>query len=271
MRIGALPAVRAAVAAVAGALLATLAVAPPARADSHNLTPPEILSASVHGGRTIVLGPNQTLTFQATVTARAAAGILRYGVEMELVGPGGLRWDAAPDLPAVCEPISVTTSVCTEWFRIDTGSAEVTNGYAGDWKLWATVASNNLHTHPESSITSEIDVATAKVRRSSKLTFAALPNPVRQGRDVSALGRLRVADWESNSYVGTPGQTVELEFCATPCRTVESLRTLRTGTYGFTGTTHPATRDGSWWLRYGGTGQNAATYSPGVFVDVLEG
>ncbi|WP_175411262.1 hypothetical protein [Streptomyces sp. TRM64462] len=271
MRIGALPAVRAAVVAAAGALLATFAVAPPARADHHDLAPPEILSASVHGGRAIVLGPDRTLTFQATVTARAAAGILRHGVEVHLLSPGGQVWHGARDLPATCEPISVTTSVCTEWFRIDTGSAEVTNSYAGDWKMAATVASNNLHTHPESSITSRTDLATAKVRRSSKLTFVATPNPVRQGQGVSALGRLTVADWETDAYTSAPGQTVGLEFCASPCRSVESLRTLRTGVYGLTGTTHPATRDGSWWLRYGGTGQYAATYSPGVFVDVLEG
>ncbi|MFI2433329.1 hypothetical protein [Streptomyces sp. NPDC018693] len=261
---------RAATVTVAGALLAALALAPPARADHQDLTPPEILSASFHGGRTLVLGPNQTLTVQATVIARAPVGITRYGVEVQLFGPGGRVWHN-PDLPATCEPINATTSVCTEWFRIDTGSAAITNGHAGDWKMWALVASNNLHTHPESSITTERDLATVKVRRASKLTFAAAPNPVRQGRDVSALGRLTVADWETGAYVGAPGQTAELEFCATPCRTVEPLRTLRTGTYGLTGTTHPATRDGSWWLRYGGTAQYAATYSPGVFVDVLEG
>ncbi|MGW0826977.1 hypothetical protein [Streptomyces sp. NPDC002845] len=271
MRIRALPTLRAAVAAVAGTLLAALAVAPPARADSHNLTPPEILSGSVHGGRTIVLGPDRTLTFQATVVARAAAGITRYGVEVHLFGPHGQLLRGVDDLPATCEPVSVTTSVCTEWFRIDTRSATVTNSYAGDWTMRAQVASNNLRTHPESSITAQPDLSTFKVRRSSKLTFAAAPNPVQQGRDVSALGRLTIADWETNTYTSAAGQPVELGFCATLCRTPEPLRTLSTGTYGLTGTTYPATRDGSWWLRYGGTGQYAATYSPGVFVDVLEG
>ncbi|WP_149179715.1 hypothetical protein [Streptomyces sp. TRM49041] len=270
MRIRALSAVRAAVAAVAGALLATAAGAPPARADSHDLTPPEILSGSVHGGRTIVLGPNQSLTFQATVTARAAAGIDPFGVEIILFGPQGQELRGIDDPWPRCSPVNSTTSVCTEWFRIETGSPSVTNGYAGDWRMRALVASNNLDRHPESSITVDPNLSTVPVRRKSKLTFVAAPNPVRRGRDLGLLGRLTVADWEANGFTSAPGESVGLEFCADPCRTVESPRSLRTGTYGLTGTTFPATRDGSWWLRYRGSTAFAATYSPGVWVDVQE-
>ncbi|MFE1288841.1 hypothetical protein [Streptomyces sp. NPDC058751] len=268
MHVRALTAVRVAVAALAGALFVTTAAVQPARADHHAPATPEILSVSVHGGRTVVLGPNQTLAFQATLVARDAVGIHPRGIQFVLRRPDGLYLDAAHDLPSGCEPVNATTSVCTEWFRIDTGSPEVTNRYAGDWSLEAHVMNNYLDTDPGRSVTYEQDAATVKVRRSSKLTFVASPNPVRQGQDVGTLGRLTAADWETGTYASAPGQTVELGFCATPCRTVESLRTLRTGAQGLTGTSYPATRDGSWWLRFDGTGQLAPTYSPGVVVDV---
>ena len=267
------PALRAALALVVGALLTTLAVAPPASADGHDLTPPVILSVAVNHGRPLVLGPNQSLTFQATVTARADAGIHRNGVEIHLRGPsgaGGSQGLSGLNDPAPgCSPTSATTAVCTEWFRIDTGSAEVTNSWAGDWQMWALVASNNLDEDPGSSITTATFPNMMKLQRRSKLTFVATPNPLPAGRDLGLLGRLTVADWETDAYAGHSNQPVELEFCATPCRTVEPVRSLTTGVSGFTGTTYPATRDGSWWLRHRGTTQFSATFSPGVLVDVV--
>ncbi|GAB2923761.1 hypothetical protein [Streptomyces heilongjiangensis] len=264
----AVPARRAALAALCGALLLVCALVPSARADGHALTPPEILGVTVNGGRPLVLGPGQSLTFQATVTARADVGIHRRGVEISLFGPDGQRLDGLSEPAPGCAPTSATTAVCTEWFRVDTGSAEVTNDWAGDWRVWALVASSTIDEDPDHSITTRSFPDAFMMQRRARLTFVASPNPVAAGRDVGMLGRLTVADWETDAYAGRSGQPVTLESCAVPCRTVESVRSLTTGASGITGTSLPVTRDGSWWLRYRGTGLFSATLSPGVLVDV---
>ncbi|MEU6801093.1 hypothetical protein [Streptomyces neyagawaensis] len=78
------------------------------------------------------------------------------------------------------------------------------------------------------------------MQRRSKLTFVASPNPVAAGRDVGMLGRLTAADRETDAYTGSAGHPVALEFCASPCRTVEPVRSLTTGASGITGTSEPS-------------------------------
>ncbi|MCH0542087.1 hypothetical protein I3F58_21490 [Streptomyces sp. MUM 203J] len=275
MRTRTRPALRTVLTAVVGGLLAALALVPSARADGHDLTPPEILAVSVNGGRPVVVGPRHSLTFPVTVVARADAGIHRHGVEVVLWGPGDRVGSPRQELfgldaPAPgCSPTSATTAVCTEWFRIDSGSARVTNDWAGSWTVRALVASNNLREHPERSITIERFPDAFNLQRKSRLTFVATPNPLPLGRSLGLFGRLLAADWELNRYTGRSGETVELQFCASPCRMVESVRSLGTGVAGFTGTSYPATRDGSWWLRYRGGPMFSPTSSPGVRVDVV--
>ncbi|MET9850899.1 hypothetical protein [Streptomyces ossamyceticus] len=267
--VAAVPVRRAMLAALCCALLMVCAMVPSARADDHDPTPPEILGVSVNGGRPLVLGPGQSVTFQVTMTARADVGIHRHGVEINLFGPGGQPLDGLSEPAPRCSPTGATNAVCTEWFRIDTGSAQVTNDWAGGWRVWALVASNTIDEDPDNSITTRSFPDALKVQRKSKLTFVASPNPVAAGRDVGMLGRLTVADWETDAYTGRSGQPVALEFCASPCRVVEPVRSLTTGPSGITGTSEPVTRDGSWWLRYRGTDLFSGTFSPGVLVDVV--
>lgn len=255
---------------LASALTATLVTAPAAQAGGPDLAPPEILSSSVNKGRPIILGPSQTLTFRADVTARAAVGIRRDGVEINFFGPDGRRLDGIRDPAPICTPVSSTTSTCTEWFRIDTGDARVTNGYAGKWRMSALVASNSLDTHPESSITREGNLRKVQVLRASRLTFVVTPNPVLRGRNTNVFGRLMVADWETNRYTGAPGRPVTLETCSGACRVTEALRSLTTGGHGLTGATLPVNEDALWWLRYVGNSEYGATRSPVVWVDAQE-
>jgi hypothetical protein len=98
-------------------------------------------------------------------------------------------------------------------------------------------------------------------------TFNASPEPVRRGRPISIKGRLVIADWDHDRYVGARGRSVQVQF-ATPSGEYGTVKTVRADRAGWVRTTVPAQATGKWRLVYAGNGTAGAAKSGGDAVEV---
>ena len=82
-------------------------------------------------------------------------------------------------------------------------------------------------------------------------SFNASPEPARRGSAISIKGRLMIANWDTDHYVGYGGRTVSVEF-RTPSGTYSQIKTVKTAADGWLRTTVPARSTGVWRVRYAG-------------------
>jgi hypothetical protein len=97
--------------------------------------------------------------------------------------------------------------------------------------------------------------------------FNASPEPVARGRSITIKGRLRIADWDNDRYVGWANRIVAVDF-RTPTGAFRQVKTVTTGAGGYVTTTVTAREDGAWRLRYAGNSYAGASGSVRDFVDV---
>ncbi len=95
----------------------------------------------------------------------------------------------------------------------------------------------------------------------------ASPEPVAKGAKITVKGRLRVADWTNDTFVGYSGRLISVDF-RTATGAYKQVRTTTSGTGGQVSTTVTASADGYWRLRYGGNSIAGGSTVPGDFVDV---
>jgi hypothetical protein len=98
-------------------------------------------------------------------------------------------------------------------------------------------------------------------------TFNAGPEPAKRGSAITVTGRLLVANWTEERYVGYAGRSVALEF-RTPTGTYQVAKRVTTDRNGWVRTTVPANTTGLWRLRYGGNAIAAPSVVLGDAVEV---
>ncbi|MEU9380781.1 hypothetical protein AB0D38_07225 [Streptomyces sp. NPDC048279] len=106
------------------------------------------------------------------------------------------------------------------------------------------------------------------VRRLSRLTVNAAPEPVRKGKTLTVTGALTRANWETHKYAGYTGQKVKLQFRKKGTSTYKTLKTITTDSHGNLRTTCKATTDGYWRYSFAGTATTPAVSATGDYVDV---
>ncbi|MGW0585496.1 hypothetical protein ACWD25_58760, partial [Streptomyces sp. NPDC002920] len=136
------------------------------------------------------------------------------------------------------------------------------NGLAGTWKVLAGAQDAN-------DDWTEIDVAgTAQFKRYAKVTVNASPEPVKKGRTVTVTGKLTRANWESGTYTGYQGRSVQLQFRKKGSTTYTTLKTITSGSHGTLKTTTTARTDGYFRFLFTGTATTGPSTAAGDFVDV---
>jgi hypothetical protein len=245
----------------AAALIATLTITylsvSTANAESR-LGDAQILSASVNGGKALVVGSATQTSFSATVTASDPKGIDYIDAWLyrgPSTAPTGIL---AAAHKYTCTAVDAGTTTCTFGFVM--GEGWLTNADAGNWRLQvnATALDGDYHRKAAASL---------NIRRASKLTANAAPEPVTKGKPITITGALSRVNWHDSKYYRHANQPVSLQF-RTPSGTYSTVRTVTASSTGYLKTTVTASRDGYWRYSYAGNTTTAAVNAPGDYVDV---
>ncbi|MER7486889.1 calcium-binding protein [Streptomyces sp. NPDC126497] len=218
----------------------------------------------VNGGKPVVVGTTEPVSFKVAVTASDDSGIAR-ATYIHAVGPKpnyAQIWYDDGDI--TCVEASATTSTCTGTLTFDPQAATgfVDNKAAATWKLGTLVSANDYdYIHRDAA-------TTFKVQRHSKLTVNASPEPVTKGKTITVTGKLTRANWEDNKYRGYTDQPVKLQFRKKDSTTYTTVKTIRTNSTGNLSTTVKASTDGYFRYSFEGTSTTPAVKAAGDFVDV---
>ncbi|MEU6655013.1 calcium-binding protein [Streptomyces sp. NPDC046900] len=274
--------IRAAVAAVSGALALSALALPAAQADEipgaalapfSGKAPADeiqgdtaITKVVVNAGKDIVLGTTSSKTITVTVTATDPSDIadgyamLWHGTSLTQAGIDGLLAPSAEN--GTCTAVSATTSTCKVSIVVDPRVDLYKNALAGTWKVWAAAAAN------DGDFVVKEAYSTAKVKRAAKVTVNASPEPVRKGGTLTVTGKLSRANWETHDYRGYAGQSVQLQFRKKGATAYTTVRTVKSSSTGTLKTTITASVDGYSRFSFAGTSTTGTAVAAGDFVDV---
>ena len=238
------------------AAVALFVVAGSGRAEAAGDT--TITSVVVNGGQNVALGTTYSKTFTVKVTATDDSGI--KAADFYLYGPAA--GFAGPSGAITCTETSPTQATCTGSFTVDPRVDLYDNDQAGTWYVAAQVEAND-----GDFVTSE-QAGSFKLRRYSKLTGNASPEPVAKGATVTIAGTLTRASWETRDYTGYSGQSVTLQFRLSSGDTYNNAKTVTSSGTGSVSTTTTATADGCWRFSFVGTTTTPPVTSTADCVDV---
>ncbi len=240
-----------AAAAVAAALLGVTGSAQAATGDT------AITKVVVNGDKNVAVGVVGPVTFTVSITATDDSGIKTadfylYGPAQGFLGPAGA---------VTCTAASATQSTCSASFTVDPRADLWDNDQAGTWYVAAQVDADD-----GGFLTSE-KAGSFLLRRYSKLTVNATPEPVAKGGTVTVSGALTRANWETRNYTGFTDQSVKLQF-RTTSGSYGDVKTVTSGTGGAVKTTTTASVDGCWRWYFAGTTTTPLVAAAGDCVDV---
>ncbi|WP_258314586.1 hypothetical protein [Streptomyces sp. Act143] len=246
--------------AVAGGVAAlTLLTATGAHAEGRGDI--RVTNTVVNRGSNVIIGVAKTVRYPIAITVKDDSGVKKItdlSTFNRSNGYGFITWDG----DSSCVKKSATTSVCTGTMTVDPGwiadSDDIdSNKVAGVWQVNATVKAN------DGDYWISDDIAEYKVKRASKLTTDATPEPVAKGARLTINGKLSRADWEDLKYHGFTGQDVRLQYRPAGAAHYSTVKTVRTGDAGKLTTKVTVTSAGSWRWYFPGTTTTARIVSAG--------
>ncbi|MFF3543845.1 calcium-binding protein [Streptomyces platensis] len=281
---------RATVAALSGALaLSALTVpaaqaadAPGARAAKAQLAPftakspakamadgaqgdTKITNVTVNGGKDIVVGTSLKKTYTVSVTATDPAGIydgyafLWHGTDLK----DGVDGAMTPGVDhGTCKTVNATTASCSVTLVADPKSTVYGNILAGRWHVFASAVGK------DGDYVTKDTYKSSWVKRASRLTANASPEPVAKGKTVTVTGALTRANWDTDTYAGYTQQPVQLQFRKTGASAYSTVKTVTSDSHGNLKTTVQASADGTWRYTFAGTSTTPSVTSTGDFLDV---
>ncbi|MFF2505022.1 calcium-binding protein [Streptomyces sp. NPDC058067] len=227
-----------------------------------------ISNVVVNGGKDVVLGTTTKKTVTVTFTATDNSGIdtttgyavLYHGTDIDHSDYGSVPSQQVGDA-GNCATTSATTATCTMTFTIDP-HADLANAAAGSWKTWAIVGGK------DGDYSQRENVKTFGMKRFSKLTTNAGPEPVAKGKTLTVTGSLTRANWDNYTYAGYTNQPVKLQFKKAGTTTYTTVKTVTSSSTGGLKTTVTAAYDGYWRYSFAGTSTTPAVTSASDYVDV---
>lgn len=114
----------------------------------------------------------------------------------------------------------------------------------------------------------DMNAVTALVRRSSRVTVNASPEPVVKGMTITVTGKITRANWNTHAYAGYADRSVKLQFRAQGSNTWATVKTVTSGAKGRVKATMTASTDGYWRWVYSGNYTTGASRSGADLVDV---
>ncbi|MFF2021924.1 hypothetical protein ACFVW2_08965 [Streptomyces sp. NPDC058171] len=266
----------AAVAALVGALGLSTLNAPAARAADTGITVSDIV---VNKGKPIVVGTSKVVeppfTFRITLPrGYSTDDPFRYTAHPFLYHGSITRAADTGDNylhgSYTCYEVDSRRARCEGNLYIDPDPAQEhvdSNSDATSWKvgvllqLWKADGSLKTAEREKRSLT-------VPLKRLSKVTVDASPEPVAQGKTITVTGKLTRANWNTKKYDAYGDRTVSLQYRAKGTdtfRTVKKATTSRTGALKAKVT---ASADGYYRWVYGGNSATGAATSTADHVDV---
>ncbi|WP_405820015.1 hypothetical protein OG241_31430 [Streptomyces sp. NBC_01390] len=175
-----------------------------------------------------------------------------------------------------CTATSATVANCKANLDIYPGDGDLTNTDAGArWTAGGIAIAFNGQ-DPEGNdfdpskvgVAQQGDLGTTTVRRLSKLTVDATPEPVVKGKTITVTGKLTRANWDGPNYTGYATQPVQLQFRKNGASAYTVVKTIKTTTTGALKTTVKATADGFFRYVFAGTATTVGSSAAADFVDV---
>lgn len=245
-------------AAAGGAVALVLVTATGAHAEGEGDI--RVVKTVVNGGNNVILGTSKTVTYPIAITIKDDSGVKGLTDVSTFNKTNGYGFGDWTD--TTCVKKSSTTSVCTATIKIDPGwlpgsMPEDANVAAGVWTVNATVKAN------DGDYWISDGIAEFKMKRASRLTTDATPEPVAKGTQLTVNGKLTRANWENLEYHGFTGQSVKLQFRPVGAAHYSTVKTVRTGTHGKLSTKVTVTSAGSWRWYFPGTTTTARIISAG--------
>ncbi|MGC4986913.1 calcium-binding protein [Streptomyces sp. DT193] len=213
-------------------------------------------------GKDVVLGISDSRTVTAQLEASDDSGItvadftLFHGSTLAKADAVLKSTETAPSCTA-----SGTSSVCTKHFTINP-RRDLHNSLAGIWKV-----AIDVHAKDGDYVKAE-GYTTFFMKRFSKLTANAAPEPVRKGSALTVTGKLSRANWDTHDYRGYAGQRGYLEFRTPGIDYYESLGYTPSSTTGTLSAKVTASSDRYWRYEFRPTTTTPGVKSTGDFVDV---
>lgn len=243
-------------AAASGAAAMVVLAAPVAHAEGEGDI--RVTKTVVNHGHNVIVGTSKVVTYPIAITIKDNSGV--KGVSHVSAFNKTNGYDFSEWTGTSCVKKSSTTSVCTATMKIDPawikGSVDVnSNTIAGAWQVNATVQAK------DGDYWISDDIADFKVKRASRLTADATPEPVAKGAKLTVRGKLTRANWESLEYHGFTGQKVKLQFKKAGAASYTTVKTVTTGAHGSLSTKVTVSAAGAWRWYFAGTDTTAKVIS----------
>ncbi|MGW5135465.1 hypothetical protein [Streptomyces sp. NPDC004135] len=207
----------------------------------------------VNDGKPIVIGVSNEVAVPASfrmATTRAweypAVYLYRSG--------GDELWHAIE----TSDCIKVSSGVCdfNETMYFDPSEWDMRNSEAGAWKVAARVffKGDGGDTDDEG--------LTVHVKRNSRLTVNASPEPVAKDKTITVTGKVTRANWETRKYASYGGRLVSLQFKPSGAASYTTVKKVYASSSGALSTTVKASKTGTWrWAYFGNTTTGPSTSS----------
>lgn len=219
----------------------------------------------VNGGKPIVIGVKEEVvvraTFRMTTKLRHDPGVAVFPYRGSLES-GDQLWNTIET--SDCKVVNRTKGICDyeERLYIDPRHYDFGNEDAGAWKTAGRVwLAGDKHDIDDVKVP-------LQVKRATRVTVNASPEPLRKGRTLTVTGKVTRANWDTHKYQGYAGRTVSLQFKAAGATSYTTVRKVKSSSTGSLRATVKATRSGTWrWVYYGNI-TSGARASAGDYVIV---
>lgn len=208
----------------------------------------------VNRGKPIVIGVSNEVAVPTTFRMATTHKWKWPAVFLYRGSTGDRLWHAIE----TSDCIEVSSSVCdiNETMFFDPSEWEMHNSEAGAWKVAAEVY------FQDGGGDTDDEGLTAYVKRNSRLTVNASPEPVTKGSTITVTGKVTRANWETRKYASYEGRLVSLQFKPTGATSYATVKKVYANGSGDLKTTVTASKTGTWrWVYYGNTttGQSTST------------
>lgn len=208
----------------------------------------------VNGGKAIVIGVSKEVAVPASFRMATTHKWKWPAVFLYRGGAGDRLWHAIE----TSDCVKVSSGVCDfdETMYFDPSVWDMRNSEAGAWKVGAEV-----YFEGGGGDTDDKGL-TVDVKRNSRLTVNASPEPVAKDRTITVTGKVTRADWETRKYVSYGGRLVSLQFKASGAAAYTTVKKVYANGSGGLKTTVKASRTGTWrWVYHGNATTGPSTSS----------
>ncbi|MFJ6612612.1 hypothetical protein ACIQPT_20310 [Streptomyces sp. NPDC091289] len=209
----------------------------------------------VNGGKPIVIGTTKEVAVPASFRMTTKHKWKWPAVFLYRSGADDRLWHAIE----TSDCIKPGSGVCDikETMYFDPSLYDMRNSEAGVWKVAAEV-------HFKAG-GGDIDAKglTVHVKRNSRLTVNAAPEPVAKGKTITVTGKVTRANWQTRKYAAYGGRHVSLQFKPSGSATYTTVKKVYANGSGNLKTTVKASKTGTWRWAYGGNTTTGPSKSPG--------